>query len=328
MQKKGCPFAATRQVASPFRFRLAGWLVGAGTFLAANIASAETPVRAYYWNIGDGASADSVTDSARIARFKALGVREVHLWLNENRATPACGYVFHYTEGGAALWTAGRLEESTRALQAAALKVVYILSPDIRTISYIASLAAPGGPLDVAARFTGVDIELDVEGNGASPAPCPGDGLSLDDADRRILQTIHAATPTSRIVISTIQGFDARHPVLMDGADAISPQLYGAHYALPLAKAKAGFAYFRSAYPTKPLWVGLSVECAKSDADTGRCSRALLESEVKLVADAHTADGPLVPKYVIWGEREAQQCPAKPLCSVFAEDYLTQSAGH
>ena len=307
-------------------YRRAAWLAGAA-IAAASVASAEVPVRAYYWNIGDGASADAATDSARIARFKALGVHEVHLWLNENRTTPACGYLFHYSEGGAALWTPARLQEATRALQAAGLKVVYILSPDIRTTSYIASLAVPGGPLDVAAQVTGVDIELDVEGNGASPAPCPGDGLNVDEADRQVLQTIHTTTPTSKIVISTIRGYDTKHLVLMDGADVISPQLYGAHYALPLADAKAGFAYFRKAYPTKPLWVGLSVECSKIDADRGRCSQALLESEVKLVAEAHATYGSLVPKYVIWGEREAQQCPAKPLCSVFAEDYLTRSVG-
>lgn len=310
-----------------FRIVACGFLIAlsaVGLPMGRISAASATPIRAYYWNIGDGAAAGSATDAGRIAHFKQLGVSEVRLWLNENRATPACGYLFRYTEGGAELWKATRLEQTTRALLAAGLKVVYILSPDIRTEGYIKSLSAPGGPLDVAKRVTGVDIELDIEGNGASSTLCPGEGLSVTDADTRLLGAVHGAG--AKLVISTIRGYDAKHPILMQGADAISPQLYENHYASPYATALANFSYFRKTYPTTPLWVALSVECSEADAEKGLCSQDLFDSEVRLVTDANVADAALVPKYVIWGEREARQCPAKPLCSVFAQADLTAPA--
>jgi hypothetical protein len=306
--------------------RLARGLLGLAALVCATGASATGPVRAYYWNVGDGAAAGPATDAARIARFRAFGVTEVHLWLNENRATPACGYLFQYQEGGGKLWTAARLEQTTRAMQAAGLKVVYILSPDIRTQGYIDSLAAPGGPLEVAGRIKGVDIELDIEGNGATATPCSGDGLSLSEADTQLLKTIRAATPTSKIVASTTRTYELKHPILMEGADAISPQLYESHYASPLDTAAASLAYYRKKYPAKPLWIALSVECSVADSAKGLCSQALFESEVKMVSDANVKDGAFVPKYVIWGEREASRCPGKYLCSVFAQDYLTATA--
>jgi hypothetical protein len=280
--------------------------------------------RAFYWNVGDSGSPRS--DEERIRRFRSLGAAEIHIWLNENRATPACGYRFRYQEGGALLWTPARLEAFTRALKAAGIKPVFILSPDLRTRSYIASLSARGAPLNLAAKIRGVDIELDIEGNGESRIRCPGDGLETNAADLELIAAIRRTTPTSKIIVSTIRAYDRRHPHLMRLADAISPQLYGAHFAYTLPETRAALNYFRSRYP-KPLWVALSVECSMADFRAGRCSEALFDSEVKLVAEARRQAPGRVVKYVVWGEREAKRCPARPLCSVFAQDYLTRTAG-
>ncbi len=299
-------------------------------------AEAGKPVRAYYWDVGDKSTLSPATDAGRIARLKSLGISEAHIWLNENRKTPPCGYLFHYTEGGAPLWTASRLEAFTVALKAAGLRPVYILSPDIRTTSYIASLSAVGGPLAVAAKVGDVDIELDIEGNGQNPgeteasandpaAVACADGLTRDAADAAIVAAVRATSPTSRLVISTIRGYDAKHPVLTAAANAISPQLYGAHYAYTLKEATEGLAYFRKRYPDKPLWLALSVECSPADAAAARCSETLFASEVELATKAWAVDPVLSPKYVVWGEREARACPPKPLCSVFAETYLSKT---
>jgi hypothetical protein len=308
-------------------------LLSAFVFLAAvitgsaSIAQQNTaPVtRAYYWDVADN---KAVSDAERIQRMKSFGAKEVHIWLNGNEKTPACGTHFSYSDGGL-LWTPVRLEAFTRALRDAGLKPVFIFSPELRTASYIKSLSADGGPLAVAAKVGGVDVELDIEGNGERATPCPGDGLERDAADQQLLDAIRQTNPTAKISMSTTNGWAGKHPVLTGdhGVDALSPQLYGAHYADPLDGARATLNDFLKRYTNKPLWVGLSVECSVSDAKRGHCSEALFDSEVKLLAEMNTKYPNRVPKYVVWGEREARRCPPKPLCSTFAEDYLKRTAG-
>lgn len=280
--------------------------------------------RAYYWNTGDSSK---LSDSERISHIKSLGVSEVHIWLNGNLKTPNCGYKFRYTDGSL-LWKADRLEAFTRALKDASLKPVFIFSPDLRTESYIRSLSVNGGPLEVASKVKGVDIELDIEGNGESATPCPGDGLGRDEADRQLIDLIHTVSPTSKIIMSTTSTWGRKHPVLTspNGVDAISPQLYGAHFADPITEAERALNSAMKEYPGKQLWVGLSVECSEKDANAGHCSERLFDSEVKMVSKAHTDAPSQVTKYVIWGEREARPCPSLPLCSVFGADYLKRTS--
>lgn len=283
------------------------------------------PTRAYYWNIGDGRGADATVDAARISRFGDLGVSEVHVWLNENAKTKPCDYRFGYVEGGARLWTPARLESFTRSLKDAGIKPVFIFSPDVRTRGYIASLAEPSGPLAVAARIGGVDVELDIEGNGDQPTICPGDGLTRDQADQLLIDTIRATTPASKIVISSTLGHVGKHPVLTGAADAISPQLYGAHYAYTLKQTQMTLDTFMRAFPAKPMWVGLSVECSVANAAASLCSRSLFDGQLRILTEARAHNPALVPKYVVWGEREAKPCPGKPLCSVYSAEALRRS---
>jgi hypothetical protein len=297
------------------------------TIGSASIAQQNTPPvsRAYYWDVADN---KAVSDIDRINRVKSFGAKEVHIWLNGNEKTPACGARFSYSDGGL-LWTPKRLEAFARALHDAGLKPVFIFSPELRTVSYIKSLSADGGPLAVAAKVGGVDIELDIEGNGERATPCLGDGLDRDAADQQLLDAIRQTSPTSKIIMSTTTGWVGKHPILTEdhGADAISPQLYGAHYADTVDEARAALNVFLTDYPKKPLWVGLSAECSVKNAKLGHCSETLFDNEVKLVAQANTQHTNRVPKYVVWGEREARRCPARPLCSLFAEDYLKRTAG-
>jgi hypothetical protein len=279
-------------------------------------------VRAYYWDNGDY---KNVADADHVRRLQSFGVTELHIWLNGNNRTPACDYTFRYTDGSV-LWTPDRLETFARAIKSAGIKPVFTFSPDLRTTGYIMSLSKPAGPLAVASRVKDVDFELDIEGNGESATICPGDGLTRDAADQRLIEAIHSTNPTSKIVVTTTTKWGERHPVLMGAADAISPQLYGDHYAYGFNEARNTLFSFMTKFPTKPIWVGLSVECSTTNAAAENCSEALFAREVNLVLDEHKKAPSRISKYVIWGEREARRCPAKPLCSVFAEDYFSRSA--
>jgi hypothetical protein len=298
-----------------------------------HVALAESPKpplqRGYYWNVGDHESLTFRSDEERVQHLHAIGASEVHLFLNENRRTPLdCGTTFAYQEGGTRIWTAAAVERFTRALLAAQFHVVFTISPDIRTTGYLTSLSKSDGPLAVA-KLTGVKkIELDTEANGEQAQPCPDGGLGRDNFDTGLVGAIrNTVGQDSQIIVSTSSLRYARlHPVLMNNAYALSPQLYEGHFGLSREHTRSKLASIGDEYPHLLLLPALSVECSQRDAQSKFCSREQFIQQLDVISGEEELRGSRLPEYVVWGERESKPCPSRPLCSTYGLKYLTDTA--
>ncbi|HTR88425.1 MAG TPA: hypothetical protein VMI56_28350, partial [Reyranella sp.] len=216
---------------------------------ASRFAGTPAPPRGLYYDFSyaDAVSALGYTEAVvpeqlenTIRNIDAMGVSRVHIWLNDQPPSRAnlvpCGGLSYTTIGfqGRGVvqrlqWPSNLLRAFIERLRADRKTVVLTFSPYVPSAAYIESLAAPDGPLDIARRYPGTEIELDMEENFTEkllPFQC-GPLLSPYAAETALWQRIRAAVPGVQLGVSTTPYRIADHLELIRHADWFVPQLYG-----------------------------------------------------------------------------------------------------
>ncbi len=304
--------------------------LGGGFFAFSNsnfTAAAEkvTLARAIYWNL----VASQTLDAPYIANLRSLGVSEVHIFLNEPTPLPddiarGCP-MFTYTNSDVAAkptrWTTEHLRTFANDLKAKGFKVIFTLSPHLRTEAYITDLSQPDKPFGLARSIGGIDIELDVEDQWREDEPPKFCGpANWKDMPKRLVAEVHdAKTPAAHrnpltLIITTNSAF--HHPVFLKLANVVAPQLYGKFFGLSapdVAKdLKGKWSRFGSV-----IQPAVTTYCPAGTGDDV-CSPEIFEASMKEVATFAKCNksGKAIRSYVIWSQRTLDKD------STFGKDYL------
>jgi hypothetical protein len=292
---------------------LAVWLCGLLAASSDAAAKSITLARGIYWDEGYKYIPQGFT--SRADYFKAMGISEVHIWLNDNERDsdnklPRCNS-FTYTDShGNPRWTKDSLVTFTRELQSAKIKPIYTFSPQVQSDEYIDSLSGSEGPLAIAREEGGIDIELDIEGNWRTDkllAPCgKGDaGLLTQKLVDAIKGKNEPAGQSGRLqlIVSTTSGMAHWNSELIDAADVLAPQLYDKRYALTQLQIAAEMktTWLKLA---KPIIAALTVECQKNDFTNHKCSETIFDEGLRYVAGLAQCgpSGTHILSYVVWSE--------------------------
>ena len=296
-----------------FYFLLTCVLLASGSY-----AGTLPPDRGIYWDYSwkyglDGASLDN--PDAALADLKAMGIKRVHIWLNDQPRTQRdiqCDQTFAYSSD----WNRERADKFVAALQSAGFHVALTISPWVTTQTYLDSLAH--GPLLIARDAKKpVDIEYDMEANWtdgfqkALGKSCKS-LINSQQAEAKLVAMTREISPRSQIGLSVAETYLNSHGALLKGSDWISPQAYRAGSVNDIWSSLQAHHYNR------PVWFAISAQTKGFDKGEGPgLTRAQFAAEISAVTSLQRKNARQIPGYLVWGRREINS-----QFSDYGSDYL------